>query len=281
MRDPTREGSITSSKDRTGDMDRPVLLISASDSSGAAGMQADIRVLETLNLPLRCALTAVTVQGDDGVLDVLPVSSNVIRSSIKTACEDPPGISAVKIGMLVDAPTVLTVVESLKPTVNKGLPVILDPVVRSTSGASLVDGEGMEVMLDKLLPLCTVITPNREEALWLAAQRAVSTIDEDRAADVLLSLGAGSVLLTGGEGADEFCTDTLYTPSHSPRQFRHLRTHGPVPRGTGCALSTAIAAHLAIGLQMDEAVDKAIELVVGLIEASRITGNQRLLFPKG
>jgi len=279
MKGPTGGDTITSSKDRTGEMDRPVLLISASDSSGAAGMQVDIRVLETLNLPLRCALTAVTVQGDDGVLDALPVSSSVIGSSIKTACEDSPGISAVKIGMLVDAPTVLTVVESLGSTVNKKIPVILDPVVRSTSGSSLVNDEGVEVVLDRLLPLCAVITPNREEALWLAAQSDVSTIDVDRAADVLLSLGAGSVLLTGGEGADEFCTDTLYTTSHSPRQFRHPRTHGPVPRGTGCALSTALAANLAIGLQLDEAVDHAIEFVVGLIEASTIMGNQRLLFP--
>lgn len=272
--------SITSSKNRTDGRDRPLLLISASDSSGAAGMQVDIRVTETLNLPLRCSLTAVTVQGDDGVRELFPVPSGVLGLSIKTALDDPPGICAVKIGMLVDAATVSSVVESLKSAADNRIPVVLDPVVRSTSGSSLLDAEGADLLLERLLPLCTVVTPNREEALWLASRGGASTSDEEMAAEALLSLGVDSVLITGGEGPGDFCTDTLYTLSGSPQKFRHPRLPGPVPRGTGCALSSAIAANLGVGNSLEEAVEKSITFVGGLIKGSMVVGNQRLLFPK-
>ena len=269
------------SKDRAGEARRPILLISASDSSGAAGMQVDVRVVETLKLPLRCALTAVTVQGDEGVREVFQVSSGVLRSSIRTAMNDSPGISAVKIGMLVGEETVSAVADTLEPAVDQGIPVILDPVVRSTSGSALLDGGGAGVILERLLPLCTVITPNREEALWLASKIGKSTSDGEQAARALLSLGAKSVLVTGGEGPGKLCTDSLFTSSGPARDFRHPRLPGPVPRGTGCALSSAIAAQLSMGLPLEDAVGQAIVFVTGLIERSKVIGTQRLLFPTG
>ncbi|NOY86935.1 MAG: hydroxymethylpyrimidine/phosphomethylpyrimidine kinase [Deltaproteobacteria bacterium] len=271
--------TISGTNDHAGRKGAPILIVSAMDSSGAAGMALDVRVIESLHFAVRCALTAVTIQGDDGVVDVRPLPPALIRLTIRTAFTDAPGIAGVKIGMLADAATAFAVAESLEPIARSKVPIVVDPVVRSTSGSPLIDDDGLDVLLHKLLPMCSLATPNREEALALAERRGIITDNEEDAAAFLLALGVGAVLVTGGEGTGEACTDTLYLPSGDTVAFQHPRVKGPVPRGTGCALSSAFAAHAAVGFPLEKAVHTSIDMVAGLIESSTMVGRQRLLFP--
>ncbi|GBE15791.1 hydroxymethylpyrimidine/phosphomethylpyrimidine kinase [bacterium BMS3Abin14] len=273
--------TISGTSDRTRGSQAPILIVSAMDSSGAAGMALDLRVIDSMGLAVRCALTAVTVQGDEGVLDAAFLPPGIIRATILTACTDAPGIAGVKVGMLADAPTAMAVAQSLESLAESKIPIVLDPVIRSTSGSPLIDDEGLDILLNRLLPMCFITTPNREEALTLARRLGKKTENEEEAAALLLDLGVGAVLVTGGEGAGKSCIDTLYLPSGDPVSYRHPRAHGQVPRGTGCALSSALAAHAAAGYSLEKAVRSSIDLVAGFIERSTITGNQRLLFPEG
>ena len=261
--------------------DTPILIVSAMDSSGAAGMALDVRVVQNLHLAVRCALTAVTVQGDDGVLEIFPLPPGIIRSTVHTAFTDAPGIGGVKVGMLWNAAAATAVAESLEPIARSNIPIVLDPVIRSTSGSSLIDGDGLDILLDRLLPMCYLVTPNREEAIALALRRGIRTDRIEEAAAFLLALGAGSVLVTGGEGEGEDCTDTLFLQGEDPVTFQHPRSKGPVPRGTGCALSSALAAHAAAGLPLKKSVNSSVGMVSGLIESSIVIGRQRLLLPGG
>jgi hydroxymethylpyrimidine/phosphomethylpyrimidine kinase len=260
-------------------LDKPVLLISASDSSAAAGMQVDLRVLNDLGTPARCAVTAVTIQGDGGARSINPVTPDLIVDAINTALSDPPGIGAVKVGLLGDGPTAEAIEHSLSEIHRSGVPVVVDPVMRSTPGSDLSTSDTAATVLEKVLPWTTLLTPNRDELHALSTLIDAFDCDEAEKARMLMGSGADGILVTGGDTDEDQCIDVLYEAGNTATDFRHPRIGKRAPRGTGCALSTAIAVHLGRGIPVSEAVGRSIEYVTGLIERAALVGDQLLLFP--
>jgi len=258
---------------------KPILLISASDSSAAAGMQVDLRVLNNLGAPARCAITAVTIQGDEGAKIVDPVDPDLIIESIRTALSDSPGIGAVKIGLLADAPTAeileepFTVIEALE------IPIVVDPVMRSTPGSALSKEDTAKCILEKILPRTSLITPNRDELDVFGSLMGAQGSDEVAKIEKLFETGVAAILVTGGDTDKDECIDTLYEASGIATEFIHPRIGRMEPRGTGCALSTAIAIHLSRRMELRDAVGWSIDYVTGLIEGAGMVGEQLLLLP--
>jgi len=258
---------------------KPVLLISASDSSSSAGMQVDLRVLDDLGVPARCALTAQTVQGDGGARSINPAAPEVILASIETALSDAPGIGAVKVGLLGNVRTARTLEKPLALIKESGIPIVIDPVMRSTPGSALSIENTAESLLGKVLPWATLVTPNRDELQALCGAPGEGETDEGLRADMLMESGAQAVLVTGGDTTEDHCLDILYESGGSSSEFPHPRIGKRAPRGTGCALSSAVAAHLGQGLSMGESIRRSIDYVTGRIAAAAMVGNQLLLFP--
>lgn len=213
-----------------------VLVIAGSDSSGASGLQSDLRTLALLGTPAAGAVTAVTSQGADGVAGIQLVDPELVKSQIEEAFRY-HRIGAVKIGMLGSEGQVRAVVEALRGC---DAPIILDPVLVSTSGTRLLDEPGQNLMTEELIPLVDVVTPNLDE---LAALTGLEVDTEDEtiaAARKLIALGAASVYVKGGHRKGD-PIDLFVTP----RDFQRLggkRIVTDHSRGTGCMLSTALAA---------------------------------------
>jgi hydroxymethylpyrimidine/phosphomethylpyrimidine kinase len=261
------------------DIQKPVLLISASDSSAAAGMQVDLRVLDDLGAPARCSLTAVTVQGDTGAKSINPVAPDLLRESISTALSDLPGIGAVKVGLLGESSIAAALEDLLSGIKGSDIPIVVDPVMRSTPGSVLSSEDTAAVILEKILPWTSLLTPNRDELEALSSLVCVNPGDEASRVGQLMKHRTGAILVTGGDTEDDQCVDILYEANGTKTVFEHPRIGDKAPRGTGCALSTAIAVHLGRSATMVEAVGQSIGYVTGLIERAGVVGNQLLLFP--
>ncbi|WP_086648184.1 bifunctional hydroxymethylpyrimidine kinase/phosphomethylpyrimidine kinase [Gluconobacter sp. DsW_056] len=232
-------------------MKRPVLLIGGMDSSGGAGLARDLLSVQASGQTARLAVTAVTAQTDRRVLAVEPVAPALLAPQIEAALET--GIGAVKIGAMFNAP-LIRVVAALLPDV----PVVLDPVLCSSSGHALLDPEGVQAMIALLLPRTTVLTPNLPELAALAAALGMDPASEREAVvDVLLSRGCRSVLLKGGhELPSSVSEDILYAAGSCPLAFRSPRFSFEL-RGTGCQLASGLAAGLARGQDVPEAIRAA------------------------
>ncbi len=223
-----------------------VLAIAGSDSSGGAGIAADIRAAHDLGATLRLALTVVTAQSDRRVTVIHPVPLDTLREQIWLALGD-GAVGAIKIGMLGSAGAVETVAELL--AAYRGLPVVVDPIVASSSGRRLLDDPAMAVFIERMLPLASLLTPNLAELQILAAAitgaAPPATISEQ--ADIVLAAGAKAVLAKGGHDQGDSAVDLLFqSGGDEPNQFSSKRF--PVAmRGTGCMLSTAICVALAQG----------------------------------
>jgi hydroxymethylpyrimidine kinase/phosphomethylpyrimidine kinase len=249
----------------------PVLLVSGLDPSGGAGFLADARVATLLGCRPVGVLTALTDQNSLAVVAANPVDPQLVGELLSTLLSDVE-VAAVKIGMLGHAATARAVGEALKLT---AAPVVWDPVVRPTRGdVWLFDGDAREA-LEALVPHLTLVTPNAEEAALLSG---VPVHDEDSAivaARRLRALGAPAVLIKGGHLTGNQAVDVLVTPEgdealRAPR----VRLDQPV-HGTGCALSTAIACHLAMGRDLREACVAAKEFVVERLRAPTRAGRGR------
>lgn len=243
------------------------LTIAGSDSSGSAGIQADLRAFEAMGVRGVCAITAVTAQSARGVSAVAPLSADLVTAQIEAVASD-GSISATKIGMLANAAIAEAVAAAIE---DLDLPlVVLDPVLASTSGTRLLDADGVQTMLTELLPRALVITPNRHEAEALSGRR-IQTLDDARdAADRLHEMGAEHVIVTGGhfstqaKGQRGKVIDLLF----DGREFSEIavpRVAGPNVRGTGCAYASALAALLALGHDLHEAARLAQRHVATLI----------------
>ena len=254
-------------------------MISASDSSASAGMQVDLRVLSDLGAPARCVITAVTVQGDGGAKSINPVDPEVIVDSIDTALSDFPGIGAVKVGLLGDEPTAAALKKPLSRIYELGIPIIVDPVMKSTPGSALSIGDTSRAIFQNVLPWTTLFTPNRDELETLSLLVDAGEVDESAKVSRLMESGAGDILVTGGDTDEDQCMDILYEKNGTNTDFTHPRIGNKTPRGTGCSLSTAIAVHLSRGMSMGEAVGWSIDYVTGLIERADMVGKQLLLLP--
>jgi hydroxymethylpyrimidine/phosphomethylpyrimidine kinase len=227
----------------------PVLFIGGMDSSGGAGILRDTATAQQLGAAYRVAVTSVTAQSDQRVTALHPVPLEAIAAQMTLAAE--AAVGSVKIGMLGTSATIDLVSQSLPDA-----PVVLDPVLRSSSGRELLEPLGIAALLERLLPRVTLLTPNLPELEVLADAMGVSK-DHESCVRALLDRGCSGVLVKGGHGAQtKHCEDWLYLANGA----RHVFTAERFPitlRGTGCQLASAIAVHLARGLGMVEAVTTA------------------------
>lgn len=241
-----------------------VLSIAGSDSGGGAGIQADLKTWAALGCYGMTAITAITAQNTQGVRAIHGVPPQVLRAQIEAVVED-IGVDAVKIGMLHAPEVVQVVVDALR---HQALPhVVLDPVMVATSGDRLMAPEAVDMLVRALFPLAEVITPNLDEAALLLGQRIDSVEALDAAAEKLLQLGARAVLLKGGHLPGNRVVDVLAQPGRAPLHLESARIATHNGHGTGCTLSSALAAYLAQGLALPEAVHAARRYILGAIAA--------------
>jgi hydroxymethylpyrimidine/phosphomethylpyrimidine kinase len=231
-----------------------LLVIAGSDSSAGAGLQADLKTAQAFGVYAQTVVTAVTAQDTGGVRAVEVMPPKLVRAQIEAALND-IGADAIKIGMLGNAAVAEAVADAVEGC---DLPLVLDPVLVSTSGAGLLDAAGVEILKSRLLPRATLLTPNLPEVQALVGVLPDSDHAIRNALQAFALLGCPHVLFKGGHGegqtvrdvlADGTCGDLI--PFVAPRQgTRH--THG-----TGCTLATAIACGLAEKLSLPEAVSRA------------------------
>ena len=231
-----------------------VLTIAGSDSGGGAGIQADLKTFAALGCFGTSAITAITAQNTRGVRAIHAVPAAVLAAQIDAVLED-IGTDAVKIGMLHSAETVRCVAAAIDR--HALAPVVLDPVMIATSGDALIDRDAVQVIVQQLLPRATLITPNLDEAALLLGRAIVSVDELEAAADGLLALGAQAVLLKGGHLPGAQVVDVLKSRDGLRRRFTAARIHSRNLHGTGCTLASAVAAHLALGLGLADAVGAA------------------------
>lgn len=244
-----------------------VLSIAGSDSSGGAGIQADLKTVSALGVYGATAITAITVQNTVGVWDVHPVPPAFVRGQIEAVMDDLCP-ETVKIGMINDMSTAKVVSACLRKYHPRY--VVFDPVMVSTSGHRLVDADVLSVLTEELIPLVTLLTPNLPEAEVFVGHSVGSRIAMETAAGELLHLGCGAVLLKGGHLKDGEAYDVLrLCGEERVRVFASLRVESRNTHGTGCTLSSAIAAHLALGYSLPDAVEAAKHYVSAAIEAGR------------
>ena len=227
-----------------------VLSIAGSDSGAGAGIQADLRAAADHQVWCATAITAITVQDTVGVQGVMPVPPGVVVKQARAVLAD-GRVGAIKIGMLGSAAHVEAVAELLSSELAAGVPVVLDPVMVSTSGRRLLDEDALSALTSHLVPRCALITPNVDEAKVLAGGEELRTWAAKQ---------APAVLLTGGDQLGDHVVDELVSDV-AMRVWRAPRIAGGPFHGTGCMLSSAIAARLCLGQHLVEAIDGAIAYV--------------------
>jgi len=236
-----------------------VLSIAGSDTSGGAGIQGDLKTMLALGVHGMSVVTALTAQDARGVRSSWPVPVDVVEAQLDAVLAG-IGVHAVKTGMLATAATVTAVSTALS---RYDVPIVVDPVVRATSGAELLDDAGLAALAAELLPLATVVTPNLAEVALLTGVVVVDEAGLARAGDAVLELGPRWVLVTGGH-LDAAAVDLLTDGSE-----RHLLRAARLPsrhtHGTGCALASALAAQLALGCDVPAAARAAKAYVTGAI----------------
>jgi hydroxymethylpyrimidine/phosphomethylpyrimidine kinase len=241
-----------------------VLSIAGSDSGGGAGIQADLKTFSALGCYGMTAITAITAQNTQGVRAIHGVPPDTLKAQIDAVLKD-IGADAVKIGMLHAPEMVRVVAQALRHFKLKN--VVLDTVMVATSGDRLMAPQTVAVLVNELFPLAAVITPNLDEAELLLGRKIEGIADLEPAAHELLALGAQAVLLKGGHLAGDEVVDVLLQPGLPVLRLASARIPSRNVHGTGCTLSSAIAAHLALGLDLREAVSRAREYILGAIAA--------------
>ena len=242
-----------------------VLVIAGSDSGGGAGIQADIKTITAFGVYAATAITALTAQNTLGVEAVHVAPLDFIAKQIEVVMAD-IGADVVKTGMLADAATIEVVCDALQRYA-PDVPVVVDPVMVATSGARLLADDALSMLVRRLIPLASVITPNLPEAEALAGM-AIPDVDAMRhAVAALLSLGAPAVLLKGGHLPGDHIVDLLATKD-GVEEFAAPRIESRNTHGTGCTLASGIAASLAQGMTLRDAVLRARDFVRAAIAAA-------------
>ena len=248
------------------------LTIAGSDSGGGAGIQADLKTFHSLGVHGLSVIAAITAQNTRGVRAVHPVPLRHLGAQIDALFDDFP-VAAVKTGMLGDTRTVRRIARELAR--RKPPWLVVDPVMIATSGARLLDTSATRFLRDELIPMADVLTPNLPEAEALLGAKIRNTRDAERAAQALLELGAGVVLLKGGHATGREVID-LFADARGTRAFRHARLSVSA-HGTGCTLSAAIAAQLARGDSPRVATRRAIAFVQRALRCGYRAGGGDLL----
>lgn len=246
----------------------PVLTIAGSDSSGGAGIQADIKTMSALGCYAASAITSVTVQNTAGVSAVMAVAPDIVGGQIRAVMDDIHPL-AVKIGMVNDAATIQAIAKALDGYSVDNL--VVDPVMVATSGSALMQADALGAFCLELLPRAAVLTPNVPEAEVLAGIKIVGRDDIYAAGHAILKRGAKAVLIKGGH-IETDKTDYLFTPSAdgttvSVEEYSGVDIDTRNTHGTGCTLSSAIAAFMARGENLTEAVRHAKDYVQAALEA--------------
>jgi hydroxymethylpyrimidine/phosphomethylpyrimidine kinase len=243
-----------------------VLVVAGSDSGGGAGIQADIKTITVLGGYAATALTALTAQNTLGVFGVLPIDPEFVAEQMAVVLSD-IGADAVKTGMLFSEEIILAVASMLELRARR-VPVIVDPVMVAKGGASLLQQRARAVLVERLLPLAALVTPNAPEAAALTGLRVESESDMERAAGHLLALGASAVLIKGGHVPGDTIVDLLRTADGEGARFEHPRIETKSTHGTGCTLASAIACGVALGFTLRDAVQRAEDYVVEAIRTA-------------
>lgn len=246
-----------------------VLIVAGSDSGGGAGIQADIKAVMALGGYAATAITALTAQNTLGVEGIQGVPEGFIRDQMRCVLED-IGADAVKTGMLHSVAVVETVCEALDAYA-PGVALIADPVMVAQSGDRLLVEEAVAAIRDQLLPRAALVTPNVPEAVVLAGGSIDSVADMETAAERLLRLGPGAVLLKGGHLDGPEVTDILASAEGTVR-FTYPRVTTRNDHGTGCTLASAIATGVAQGMKLDQAVGRARAYLQRALETARPLG---------
>lgn len=241
---------------------KKVLTIAGSDSSGGAGIQADIKTITAHKMYAMSAITALTAQNTTGVYGISEVLPEFVAKQIDCIFNDIRPDS-VKIGMVSSSAIIETIVEKLKE--HKAENIVVDPVMVATSGSKLISDEARDTLINKLLPIATVITPNIPESEVLCG---FEIKDEDgmvRAAEKIAESFKGAILVKGGHLVND-AIDLLYENGKSS-WFSSERIDNPNTHGTGCTLSSAIACNLAAGYSLEDSIRNAKEYLTGALRA--------------
>lgn len=248
------------------------LTVAGSDSGGGAGIQADLKTFAALGVYGMSALTALTAQNTRGVLAVHPVPPDFVRAQIDAVAND-IGFDAVKTGMLANAEIISIVADALGAYRVRRL--VVDPVMRAAGGDRLLAPRAEREMVERLLPLAFIATPNAFEAAALSGIEVKTIADQEEAARRIAKLGPHAVLVKGGRTAGPASVDVLYERGRITRlgAKRISGPRGTATHGAGCTLSAAIAAHLALGAELDNAVSLAKRFVTRAIRRSVLIGH--------
>jgi hydroxymethylpyrimidine/phosphomethylpyrimidine kinase len=236
---------------------RIALTIAGSDSGGGAGIQADLKTFQQFGVFGTSVIVALTAQNTRGVRAVEIVSEAMVAAQLAALAEDLPP-AALKTGMLADVSLVRLVGKAIRES--GWSPLVVDPVMVASSGHRLLSRDAEDVMRESLLPLATLVTPNLDEAAILSGLAVHDEASMERAGETLVHFGAGGALVKGGHLAGEEITDLLVTPGGS-RAFRRRRIPTTSTHGTGCTLSAAITAGLALGRDLETVVADGLDFV--------------------
>ena len=239
----------------------PVLSIAGSDPSGGAGIQADIKTISALGCYAMTAITYLTAQNTTGVRSIMPSTGAIVADQIDMIMEDIPPM-AIKTGMLCNLNVASIVADKLEQYRPDN--IVVDPVMVSTSGSKLLDDDAIDLIVKRIFPLSTIITPNKSEAKVLTGET-----DPDRQAKILMGMGCRNVLLKGGDSdRKDFKIDYLYLENkHTGIELRADAVNTVNTHGTGCTLSSAIASYLALGYDLEQAVRAAKFYISRALEA--------------
>ncbi len=237
------------------------LIIAGSDSCGGAGIQADIKTCSAIGVYAATAITAITAQNTMGVIDIQPITPDIVSKQIKAVLDDLI-IDSIKIGMLCNVDIVKAVANALNGI---DIPIITDPVMVSTSGHKLLSDEAIDAVIKYIFPLSEIVTPNLHEASLLSGINIVSSDDIMEAAHMILNRNSGAVLIKGGHFTNNLSTDTFIDNHREVNRYSSPRYDTHNTHGTGCTLSSAIAAYRAKGYNLPEAIAHAKEFVTQAI----------------
>ena len=240
---------------------RTALTIAGSDSSGGAGIQADIKTMTANRVYTMSAITALTAQNTTGVTDIMEVTPKFLAEQLDSIFTD-INPDAIKTGMVSSSELIETIADKLTEYHAKN--IVVDPVMVATSGARLISEEAIGTLKSKLLPLATVITPNIPEAEVLSEMEIKTEADMEKAAETICNTLGCAVLLKGGHQLND-ANDLLFQKGKEPVWFHGKRIDNPNTHGTGCTLSSAIASNLAKGRDLETSVKYAKNYISGAL----------------
>lgn len=241
---------------------KKVLTIAGSDCSGGAGIQSDLKTMLANGVYGMSVITALTAQNTTGVYDVLESSPEFVAKQIDCVFEDIRP-DAVKIGMVSNTDIIDSIAKKLKEYNAQN--IVCDPVMVATSGSSLMKNDAVHALINKLMPLATLITPNISEAEVLSGLNIETKDDMLKAAEKIAEITSADILIKGGHLTD--CADDLLYENGNIHWFSGKRVDNPNTHGTGCTLSSAIACNLAKGCTLAQAVQNAKDYITGALNA--------------